>query len=103
MPSHFFQTLFQSLVSCGVSDCKGWYCINPWGPCSPFIFGTPTSIKNWKTSWFWVRGRWQTVEGDVVPEIVIPTQYNEYSESSFFVVVLCSVHLFFIFAKVCFV
>lgn len=50
MPPHVFQTLFQPRASSGGDSCRGWYYINPWGSHSPFIWGTPSSIQNWKSS-----------------------------------------------------
>lgn len=79
MPLHVFQTVYQPR-SLGKGDSKGWYSLCPWGGHSPFLLGLPTSIKGWKETWFWVRGKWQECEGDTVPYIKVPTSYSEPSE-----------------------
>lgn len=41
------------------------------------------SIKILKSSWFCLQGHWQILEGNVILEITILTQYHEYSEFYF--------------------
>lgn len=79
MPLHILQTLLQPR-SLGKGDSRGWYSLCPWGSHSPFVVELPSSIKGWRESWFWVRGKWQEVEGDTVPHVKVPTSYSEASE-----------------------
>ncbi|KAL2512060.1 Uncharacterized protein Adt_17660 [Abeliophyllum distichum] len=44
----------------GKEEEAGWYYFCPWGSHKPLVTGCPSSIKQWKESWFWV---WQLAEG----------------------------------------
>ncbi|KAL2497684.1 Uncharacterized protein Adt_23234 [Abeliophyllum distichum] len=43
---------------------------------SPLVTGYPSSIKQWKESWFWVSGNWQRVFDDPEPELDAPSVYG---------------------------
>lgn len=64
MPFSVFHSLFFPKNVAGGEESRGWYYLSPWGSHSPFLHGVPTSIKGWKSSWFWVSGRWDTIEND---------------------------------------
>ncbi|KAL2465639.1 Uncharacterized protein Adt_41490 [Abeliophyllum distichum] len=38
--------------------------------------GCPSSIKQWKESWFWVSGNWQRVFDDPKPDLDVPSVYG---------------------------
>ncbi|KAL2461053.1 Uncharacterized protein Adt_44473 [Abeliophyllum distichum] len=40
----------------GREEEAGWYYFCPWGSHKPLVTGCPSSIKQWKESWFWVSG-----------------------------------------------
>lgn len=54
-----------------------------WESYSPSLRRILTSIKILKSSWFCLQGHWQILEGNVILEITILTQYHEYSEFYF--------------------
>ncbi|XP_022858483.1 uncharacterized protein LOC111379357 [Olea europaea var. sylvestris] len=41
-------------------------------------------VAGWKESWFWMRGKWQAVEGDRALLCTVPTQYYEAHSSTRF-------------------
>ncbi|KAL2524441.1 Plus3 domain-containing protein [Abeliophyllum distichum] len=62
MPLHVFQTVYQPRKlpkKKGKEEEVGWYYFCPWGSHKPLVTGCPSSIKQWKESWFWVSGNWQ--------------------------------------------
>ncbi|KAL2543284.1 Uncharacterized protein Adt_04262 [Abeliophyllum distichum] len=54
----------------------GWYYFCPWGSHRPLVTGCPSSIKQWKESWFWVSGNWQRVFDDPEPDLDVPSVYG---------------------------
>ncbi|KAL2542752.1 Plus3 domain-containing protein [Abeliophyllum distichum] len=57
MPLHVFQTIYQPRKlprKKGREEEIGWYYFCPWGSHKPLVTGCPSSIKQWKESWFWV-------------------------------------------------
>ncbi|KAL2523819.1 Uncharacterized protein Adt_08873 [Abeliophyllum distichum] len=54
----------------------GWYYFCPWGSHKPLVTGCPSSIKQWKESWFWVSGNWQRVVDDPEPDLDVPSVYG---------------------------
>ncbi|KAL2525650.1 putative abhydrolase domain-containing protein [Abeliophyllum distichum] len=54
----------------------GWYYFCPWGSHKPLVTGCPSSIKQWKESWFWVSGNWQRVYDDPEPDLDAPSVYG---------------------------
>ncbi|KAL2511407.1 putative abhydrolase domain-containing protein [Abeliophyllum distichum] len=54
----------------------GWYYFCPWGSHKPLVTGCPSSIKQWKESWFWVSGNWQRVVDDPKPDLDVPSVYG---------------------------
>ncbi|KAL2499543.1 Uncharacterized protein Adt_25093 [Abeliophyllum distichum] len=46
------------------------------GSHKPLVTGCPSSIKQWKESWFWVSGNWQRVFDDPEPDLDIPSVYR---------------------------
>ncbi|KAL2497882.1 putative abhydrolase domain-containing protein [Abeliophyllum distichum] len=40
------------------------------------VTGCPSSIKQWKESWFWVSGNWQRVVDDPEPDLDVPSVYG---------------------------
>ncbi|KAL2485279.1 Uncharacterized protein Adt_30035 [Abeliophyllum distichum] len=59
MPLHVFQSIYQPRKlprKKGKEEEVGWYYFCPWGSHKPLVTGCPSSIKQWKESWFWVKG-----------------------------------------------
>ncbi|KAL2461800.1 Uncharacterized protein Adt_45220 [Abeliophyllum distichum] len=54
----------------------GWYYFCPWGSHKPLVTGCPSSIKQWKESWFWVSGNWQRVHDDPEPDLDVSSFYG---------------------------
>ncbi|KAL2474710.1 Uncharacterized protein Adt_35446 [Abeliophyllum distichum] len=57
MPLHVFQTIYQPRKLSRKKDREEevwWYYFCPWGSHKPLVTGCPSSIKQWKESWFWV-------------------------------------------------
>ncbi|KAL2512611.1 Uncharacterized protein Adt_18211 [Abeliophyllum distichum] len=72
MPLHVFQTVYQPRKlprKKGKEEEAGWYYFCPWGSHKPLVTGCPSSIKQWKESWFWVSGNWQRVVDDPEPDL----------------------------------
>ncbi|KAL2505187.1 Uncharacterized protein Adt_20808 [Abeliophyllum distichum] len=46
------------------------------GSHKPLVTGYPSSIKQWKESWFWVSGNWQRVIDDPEPDLDVPSVYG---------------------------
>ncbi|KAL2460251.1 Uncharacterized protein Adt_43671 [Abeliophyllum distichum] len=79
MPLHVFQTLYQPRKlpkKKGKEEEAGWYYFCPWGSHKPLVTGCPSSIKQWKESWFWVSGNWQRVVDDPEPDLDVPSVYG---------------------------
>ncbi|KAL2498921.1 Plus3 domain-containing protein [Abeliophyllum distichum] len=57
----------------GQGEEVGWYYFCPWGSHKPLVTGCPSSIKQWKESWFWVSGNWQRVFDDPEPDLDVPS------------------------------
>ncbi|KAL2471585.1 hypothetical protein Adt_39721 [Abeliophyllum distichum] len=79
MPLHVFQTIYQSRKlprKKGREEEVGWYYFCPWGSHKPLVTGCPSSIKQWKESWFWVSGKWQRVFDDPEPDLEVPSVYG---------------------------
>ncbi|KAL2462368.1 Uncharacterized protein Adt_45788 [Abeliophyllum distichum] len=79
MPLHVFQTVYQSRKlprKKGREEEVGWYYFCPWGSHKPLVTGCPSSIKQWKESWFWVSGNWQRVFDDPEPNLNVPSVYG---------------------------
>ncbi|KAL2493453.1 Uncharacterized protein Adt_29081 [Abeliophyllum distichum] len=74
MPLHVFQTVYQPRKK-GKEEEAGWY-FCPWGSHKPLVTGCPSSIKQWKESWFWVSGNWQRVVDDPEPDLDVPSVYG---------------------------
>ncbi|KAL2511761.1 Uncharacterized protein Adt_17361 [Abeliophyllum distichum] len=53
-----------------------WFYLCPWGSHKPLVTGCPSSIKQWKESWFWVSGNWQRVFEDPEPDLDVPSVYG---------------------------
>ncbi|KAL2504323.1 putative abhydrolase domain-containing protein [Abeliophyllum distichum] len=60
----------------GGEEEVGWYYFSPWGSHKPLVTGCPSSIKQWKESWFWVSGNWQRVFDDLEPDLDVPSVYG---------------------------
>ncbi|KAL2534012.1 Uncharacterized protein Adt_07363 [Abeliophyllum distichum] len=60
----------------GKEEEAGWYYFCPWGSHKPLVIGCPSSIKQWKESWFWVSGNWQRVVDDPEPDLDVPSVYG---------------------------
>ncbi|KAL2471726.1 Plus3 domain-containing protein [Abeliophyllum distichum] len=76
MPLHVFQTVYQprKLSSKkGKEEEASWYYFCPWGSHKPLVTGCPSSIKQWKESWFWVSGNWQRVIDDPEQDLDVPS------------------------------
>ncbi|KAL2490852.1 Uncharacterized protein Adt_26480 [Abeliophyllum distichum] len=76
MPLHVFQTVYQPRKLPRKKDKEeeaGWYYFCPWGSHKPLVTGCPSSIKQWKESWFWVSGNWQRVVDDPEPDLDVPS------------------------------
>ncbi|KAL2470308.1 Uncharacterized protein Adt_38444 [Abeliophyllum distichum] len=78
MPLHVFQTVYQprKLPKKKGKEEAGWYYFCPWGSHKPLVTGCPSSIKQWKESWFWVSGNWQRVVDDPEPDLDVPSVYG---------------------------
>ncbi|KAL2476406.1 Uncharacterized protein Adt_37142 [Abeliophyllum distichum] len=79
MPLHVFQTIYQPRKLSrkkGGEEEVGWYYFSPWGSHKPLVTGCPSSIKQWKESWFWVSGNWQRVFDDPEPDLDVPSVYG---------------------------
>ncbi|KAL2498210.1 Uncharacterized protein Adt_23760 [Abeliophyllum distichum] len=79
MPLHVFQTVYQPRKlpkKKGKEEEAGWYYFCPWGSHKPLVTGCPSSIKQWKESWFWVSGNWQRVVDDPEPDLDVPSVYG---------------------------
>ncbi|KAL2474635.1 Plus3 domain-containing protein [Abeliophyllum distichum] len=79
MPLHVFQTIYQPRKlpkKKGGAEEVGWYYFCPWGSHKPLVTGCPSSIKQWKESWFWVSGNWQRVFDDPEPDLDAPSVYG---------------------------
>ncbi|KAL2539405.1 Uncharacterized protein Adt_00383 [Abeliophyllum distichum] len=79
MPLHVFQTVYQPRKlpkKKGKEEEAGWYYFCPWGSHKPLVTGCPSSIKQWKESWFWVSGDWQRVVDDPEPDLDVPSVYG---------------------------
>ncbi|KAL2519045.1 Uncharacterized protein Adt_15292 [Abeliophyllum distichum] len=79
MPLHVFQTVYQPRKlpkKKGKEEEAGWYYFYPWGSHKPLVTGCPSSIKQWKESWFWVSGNWQRVVDDPEPDLDVPSVYG---------------------------
>ncbi|KAL2476718.1 Uncharacterized protein Adt_37454 [Abeliophyllum distichum] len=79
MPLHVFQTIYQPRKlprKKGGTEEVGWYYFCPWGSHKPLVTGCPSSIKQWKESWFWVSGNWQRVYDDPEPDLDAPSVYG---------------------------
>ncbi|KAL2486571.1 Plus3 domain-containing protein [Abeliophyllum distichum] len=73
MSLHMFQTIYQPRKLSrkkGREEEVGWYYFCPWGSHKPLVTGCPSSIKQWKESWFWVSGNWQRVFDDPEPDLM---------------------------------
>ncbi|KAL2486859.1 putative abhydrolase domain-containing protein [Abeliophyllum distichum] len=46
------------------------------GSHKPLVTGCPSSIKQWKESWFWVSGNWQRVFDDPELDLDVPSFYG---------------------------
>ncbi|KAL2464836.1 Plus3 domain-containing protein [Abeliophyllum distichum] len=79
MPLHVFQTIYQPRKlpwKKGREEEVGWYYFCPWGSHKPLVTCCPSSIKQWKESWFWVSGNWQRVFDDPEPDLDVPSVYG---------------------------
>ncbi|KAL2527269.1 Plus3 domain-containing protein [Abeliophyllum distichum] len=79
MSLHVFQTVYQPRKlprKKGREEEVGWYYFCPWGSHKPLVTGCPSSIKQWKESWFWVSGNWQRVFDDPEPDLNVPSVYG---------------------------
>ncbi|KAL2471987.1 Uncharacterized protein Adt_40123 [Abeliophyllum distichum] len=79
MALHVFQTIYQPRKlqkKKGREEEAGWYYFCPWGSHKPLVTGCPSSIKQWKESWFWVSGNWQRVFEDPEPDLDVPNVYG---------------------------
>ncbi|KAL2465810.1 Uncharacterized protein Adt_41661 [Abeliophyllum distichum] len=56
----------------GREEEAGWYYFCPWGSYKPLVISCPSSIKQWKESWFWVSCNWQRVFDDPEPDLDVP-------------------------------
>ncbi|KAL2457788.1 Uncharacterized protein Adt_46224 [Abeliophyllum distichum] len=79
MPLYVFQSVYQPRKlprKKGKEEEVGWYYFCPWGSHKPLVTGCPSSIKQWKESWFWVKGNWQRVYDDPEPDLNVPSVYG---------------------------
>ncbi|KAL2504490.1 Uncharacterized protein Adt_20111 [Abeliophyllum distichum] len=79
MPLQVFQSVYQPRKlprKKGKEEEVGWYYFCPWGSHKPLVTGCPSSIKQWKESWFWVKGNWQRVYDDPEPDLNVPSVYG---------------------------
>ncbi|KAL2481393.1 Plus3 domain-containing protein [Abeliophyllum distichum] len=79
MPLHVFQTVYQPRKlpkKKGREEEARWYYFCPWGSHKPLVTGCPSSIKQWKESWFWVSSNWQRVFDDPEPDLDVPSVYG---------------------------
>ncbi|KAL2497028.1 Plus3 domain-containing protein [Abeliophyllum distichum] len=79
MPLHVFQTIYQPRKLSrkkGREEEVGWYYFCPWGSHKPLVTGCPSSIKQWKESWFWVSSNWQRVFDNPETDLDAPSVYG---------------------------
>ncbi|KAL2491557.1 Uncharacterized protein Adt_27185 [Abeliophyllum distichum] len=79
MPLHVFQTMYQPRQlpkKKGKDEEPGWYYFYPWGSHKPLVTESPSSVKQWKESWFWVTGNWQRVEDDPELDLDVRSVYG---------------------------
>ncbi|KAL2533491.1 Uncharacterized protein Adt_06842 [Abeliophyllum distichum] len=79
MPLHMFQTIYQRgscLKKKDKDEEPGWYYFCPWGSHKPLVTKSPSSIKQWKESWFWMTGNWQRVDDDPESDLDVPSVYG---------------------------
>ncbi|KAL2469669.1 Uncharacterized protein Adt_37805 [Abeliophyllum distichum] len=79
MSLHVFQSVYQPRKlprKKGKEEEVGWYYFCPWGSHKPLVTGCPSSIKQWKESWFWVKGNWQRVYDDPEPDLNVLSVYG---------------------------
>ncbi|XP_022853220.1 uncharacterized protein LOC111374722 [Olea europaea var. sylvestris] len=79
MPLSVFQTLYIPKVTAGGDKTRGWYYLTSWGSHTPFVIDLPSSIKEWKSSWCWAAGRWDTMEGDLLAPLTVPAKFSTLS------------------------
>ncbi|KAL2504877.1 Uncharacterized protein Adt_20498 [Abeliophyllum distichum] len=60
----------------GREEEAGWYYFCPRGSHKSLVTGYPSSIKQWKESWFWVSGNWQRVVDDPEPDLDVLSFYG---------------------------
>ncbi|KAL2470236.1 Uncharacterized protein Adt_38372 [Abeliophyllum distichum] len=79
MPLHVFQIVYQPrklLKKKGKEEELGWFYFCPWRAYKPLVTDCPSSVKQWKESWFWVTGNWQRVVDDPEPKLDVPFVYG---------------------------
>ncbi|KAL2454030.1 Plus3 domain-containing protein [Abeliophyllum distichum] len=86
MPLHVFQTIYQRRKlprKKGREEEVGWYYFCPWGFHKPLVTSCPSSIKQWKESWFWVSDPLPRCElsGDIVDVLRSIYQADQKSRS----------------------
>lgn len=45
-----------------------------------FVLDLPSSIKDWKSSWYRAYDRWDTMEGDSLAPLIVPIKFFTFSE-----------------------
>ncbi|KAL2533713.1 Uncharacterized protein Adt_07064 [Abeliophyllum distichum] len=60
----------------GREEEAGWDYFYPWGSHKLLVTGCPSSIKQWKESWFWVSSNWQRVVDDPEPGLDVSSFYG---------------------------
>ncbi|KAL2518298.1 hypothetical protein Adt_14545 [Abeliophyllum distichum] len=54
----------------------GGYYFCPWGSHKPLVTESPSFVKQWKESWFWMTGKWQRIDDDSEPDLDVPSVYG---------------------------
>ncbi|KAL2518951.1 Uncharacterized protein Adt_15198 [Abeliophyllum distichum] len=79
IPLHVFQTVYQPRKLSkkkGNDEEPGWYYFCPYRSHKPLVTESPSFIKKWKESWFWVTGNWQRIDDDPEPDLDDPSVYG---------------------------
>ncbi|KAL2465696.1 hypothetical protein Adt_41547 [Abeliophyllum distichum] len=66
----------------GREEELGWYYFCPCGVHKPLVMECPSSVKQWKESWFWVTGNWQRVVDNPEPYLDVPYVYAEFEQGN---------------------
>lgn len=87
IPFYVFQIVYISKATVAGMYIRRWYYLTSWGARAPFVVDLSTFIKERKSSWCWASRKWDTMDGDSIACLTIPTKFstfNEYCRSWFF-------------------